>query len=424
MQDEEDFLRLVCKFKHTHTHMTAALAVLPFNPYHRVQFCEIFERVMRGKKEESDDDGSESEERWLDDDNEDVKSEESSTSQPVWKTKTATEFFKEAIMVDNKHLIEWLIAVGSPVHHSVIDFCVTQNKISFAKLLVKSTVGDVIKQKSKRFYASVASIGDLELLKSFDCELHSILADFKVIKRGHFEIFKWFYESDLLSEYNFDDFLDVACRYGHLHFVKYILEDMEPHPKINKSKTSPCAQAAKGGHLEILQFLREHKFKWDHNTMWDACENGHIDIVKYVIENKCPWTSSSLESAIRKNNFEIVEFLTEHVREKKEFKLATLIAATNGHLEMLKYLHEHGFPSDESLCDASSEHLDCLIYVHEVIKVEWSKDTCLSCLAENNLSCLKYAIENGCPYKHHLQKLKRYAREDDHHEILEYLNTL
>jgi hypothetical protein len=46
-------------------------------------------------------------------------------------------------------------------------------------------------------------------------------------------------------------------------------------------------------------------------------------------------------------------------------------AAENGHLECLKYAHEHGCP--------------------------WNENTCLNAAENGHLECLKYAREHGCP---------------------------
>ena len=76
---------------------------------------------------------------------------------------------------------------------------------------------------------------------------------------------------------------------------------------------SACANAALGGHLEVLKYLREEvKVPWDSRTASWAAENGHLHILEYLVERKFD---------------EYVEYACEY-------------AAKFGHLDCLKYLHE------------------------------------------------------------------------------------
>ena len=76
---------------------------------------------------------------------------------------------------------------------------------------------------------------------------------------------------------------------------------------------SACANAALGGHLEVLKYLREEvKVPWDSRTASWAAENGHLHILEYLVERKFD---------------EYVEYACEY-------------AAKFGHLDCLKYLRE------------------------------------------------------------------------------------
>ena len=73
------------------------------------------------------------------------------------------------------------------------------------------------------------------------------------------------------------------------------------------------------------------------------------------------------------------------------------MAAKNGHLECLKYLHENGCPWDEKTCSKAAENgqLECLKYAHEK-GCPWNEDTCSCANSNGHLECLQYARENGC----------------------------
>ena len=51
----------------------------------------------------------------------------------------------------------------------------------------------------------------------------------------------------------------------------------------------PCAAAASGGHLEVLQWARGHGCPWDILTCTYAAEGGHFEVLKWARERNCPW---------------------------------------------------------------------------------------------------------------------------------------
>jgi len=99
----------------------------------------------------------------------------------------------------------------------------------------------------------------------------------------------------------------------------------------------------------------------------------------------------------------------------------TSIAAANGHLECLKYMHENGcvWNVATSLYAAREGHLECLKYMHEN-GCKWHPETTFVAAAHGQLECLRYAHENGCAWdgsttyiaasNGHLECL-RYARD-------------
>ena len=45
--------------------------------------------------------------------------------------------------------------------------------------------------------------------------------------------------------------------------------------------------AARGGHLDCLQYAREHGCTWDYRVRDVARKQGHDEIVRYAVENCC-----------------------------------------------------------------------------------------------------------------------------------------
>ena len=106
----------------------------------------------------------------------------------------------------------------------------------------------------------------------------------------------------------------------------------------SEKKERFCAEMARNGNVEMLQFLRVKGCPWDWRTRYYAASRGHLECLKYAHENGCPWDEETCS-----------------------------IAARRGHLECLKYAHENGCPWNKKVCKyaAQNGHLECLKYAHE-----------------------------------------------------------
>ena len=75
--------------------------------------------------------------------------------------------------------------------------------------------------------------------------------------------------------------INIAAENGHLHIVKYCMEQKCPRTKL------ACACAAKSGHLDILKYLHENGAPWDSWTCYYARENNHLECLVYALDNGC-----------------------------------------------------------------------------------------------------------------------------------------
>jgi hypothetical protein len=72
----------------------------------------------------------------------------------------------------------------------------------------------------------------------------------------------------------------------------------------------------------------------------DAAENGHLEILKYLHEDaKAPWDEYTAIWAAAKGHLHILEYLVERKFDKYGV-CACAFAAEIGHFDCLKYLHE------------------------------------------------------------------------------------
>ena len=74
-----------------------------------------------------------------------------------------------------------------------------------------------------------------------------------------------------------------------------------------------CSEAAVTGNLALVRWLREvKKFDWNEWTINAAAQNGHLHIVKYCMEQKCPRCELACSSAAKSGHLDILKYLHEN----------------------------------------------------------------------------------------------------------------
>ncbi|WP_237699758.1 ankyrin repeat domain-containing protein [Coxiella burnetii] len=134
----------------------------------------------------------------------------------------------------------------------------------------------------------------------------------------------------------------VAAQDGHARVVNYLLSDQNPR-KVeviqfidsgwNKTGATATYQAAKDGHLGVLQRLVENGASLAPcpdgcSPLWIASQNGHVDVVHYLFSDRNP------------RKAEVIKFIDSRWNETGA--TATYQAAQNGHLGVLQRLVEKG----------------------------------------------------------------------------------
>ena len=116
----------------------------------------------------------------------------------------------------------------------------------------------------------------------------------------------------------------ATARGGDMDAVRWLREHKCPWDDTIPG-TNACIGAARGGHLDVLKWLRTEGCPWDEKTCWHAAYGGHLNVLKYAHENGCPW-----------NKWTCVE------------------AAEGGYLDVLKYAHENGCPWNVVTCKCAA----------------------------------------------------------------------
>ena len=157
--------------------------------------------------------------------------------------------------------------------------------------------------------------------------------------------------------------------------------------------------AAKAGDIESLQLLMSlPDFRWNSNTTACAALHGHLEFLKFVHEHGCPWAFETCPCAAMKGHLDCLKFAHEHGARIPSYTAND--ALNDGHFECLKYVCEKGCPVDEFSSFKAAEHsLECLEYLHSI---GCPMDVYTSIYAARNfrLDCLRFALEHGgCPFE-------------------------
>ena len=164
-------------------------------------------------------------------------------------------------------------------------------------------------------------------------------------------------------------------------------------------ETDFCEQVAKTNKLELLKWIREEKkCEWDGRTICAAVCQGNLEMVKYCVANECPIGAFACADAAENGHLEILKYLHEEAKAPWDSYTASW-AAENGHLHILEYLVERKYDHfDEDACTgaAMSGHLDCLKYLHETAKALWNEFAVSNAHYNGYPECVQYLLDNDC----------------------------
>ncbi|EGG24159.1 ankyrin repeat-containing protein [Cavenderia fasciculata] len=160
-------------------------------------------------------------------------------------------------------------------------------------------------------------------------------------KGGHLEILQFLYQRSPPTFMPKRGLVDIASEFGHLHIVEWLLTSTQEQPSY-----LAMDKAAANNHLDIVKYLH-------HNTsvacttlaMEEASANGHLEVVQFLNEYRTERCSFyGLSKAARNGHVEICRYLSEKIKGGPPIPITSLAmdqAAENGHLNVCLYLHEN-----------------------------------------------------------------------------------
>src|SRR3982751_5585264 len=133
-------------------------------------------------------------------------------------------------------------------------------------------------------------------------------------------------------------FCNQAARFGYLPLLQW--ESALQPPSLWNAEA--CENAAYGGHLEVLKWLRENGAPWNEAVCSSAAKRGHLEVLKWLRGNDAPWDVGVCSGAAYGGHLEVLKWLRENGASWNESACAE--AAGEGHLEVLKWLREKDAP--------------------------------------------------------------------------------
>jgi hypothetical protein len=181
--------------------------------------------------------------------------------------------------------------------------------------------------------------------------------------------------------------------------LEFVWENKSLWPR-SWDETDFCQRVALTNKLELLKWIREEKkCEWDGRTICAAVCQGNLEMVKYCVANECHIGAFACADAAENGHLEILKYLHEEAKAPWYWYTATW-AAENGHLHILEYLVERKYDKyDEYACwyAARNGYLDCLKYLHETAKAPWDYWAVRYAHENNHTECVQYLLENNCP---------------------------
>ena len=213
----------------------------------------------------------------------------------------------------------------------------------------------------------------------------------KLVKRSsHADALKekfWIEEMSSIST------LEVA--WEHYPWGKYDHEVGE-----EMDETFFCSRVAETNKLELLKWAREEKkCDWNELTINWAARQGNLEMVKYCVAKKCPIGVMACANAADGGQLECLKYLREEAKAPWDHWTAEW-AAENGHLHILEYLVERKYKKYKAracVYAARHGHLDCLRYLHETAKAPWDEQAVRKAHKNNHPDCVQYLLDNDCP---------------------------
>lgn len=248
---------------------------------------------------------------------------------------------------------------------------------------------------------------------------------------GYFDVLRWLYKTgtnDLVAN---TGVMRYAARGGHVKIIYWLRQ----HGCLWNEMV--CAEAAKGGHFRLLRWLVKRGCPWDEMTCAHAAEGGYLEIIKWSVANGAKPTSCISIYAAIYGNIDVLKWafdnrnIVTHNGNSIWTDLVFTHAAESGRLAVLQWGYEKGlcvYGGDILIAAARKGQLHILEWMHnwyvsrpekEHPAYEWARTACINAIYEQHLEVLEWCLKQGYPVGYDLcEKTHSFGSQiDDIHHI-------
>ena len=217
-------------------------------------------------------------------------------------------------------------------------------------------------------------------------------------RQGHVGVLKHWKERIPRPEdlFDTDDCLQAA-KGGQLEALRW-LRSLDPPCPWDEERM--CEYAARGGNLELLKFVRAGGCPWSERVCSAAARSGNLEVLKCAGSEDCPWGGDMCKYAAIGGNLELLKFVREQCAWHEDEMCAN--AAKGGSVDLLAWVRDQGCPMDEETCSAAAfcGQLETLWWLRSLDPpCPWIKEyMCWYAAKAGNLAMLQWMRAQGCPW--------------------------
>eukprot|EP00930_Biecheleria_cincta_P100485 TRINITY_DN9211_c0_g1_i1.p1 TRINITY_DN9211_c0_g1~~TRINITY_DN9211_c0_g1_i1.p1 ORF type:complete len:1096 (-),score=167.21 TRINITY_DN9211_c0_g1_i1:275-3109(-) len=165
----------------------------------------------------------------------------------------------------------------------------------------------------------------------------------RAAERGNLATLQWLTQQGLSIEVSAAGIAEGSCRGGQLDVLQWLLSSVSDASDLGYI----CVQtAAAMGRLTVLQLLQRHGID-PRSGSWEAVQaaaaNGHIQLLQWLFEHGLSQHGGcAIVGAAKGGHTDILDFLKEELLLQSHLGEVIEEAAAGGHLEVLKWLLDNG----------------------------------------------------------------------------------